>query len=726
MAVQTAGPPPPVLGLTLGFFKHFMELHGGRDAFQDITTATMCSSFVKPFTIDHCLSLVEHVFHHHPNGAQYVKPATWFVSHAWSYKFVDVVDALTDFFSDQGLESDNVAVWFCMFNNNQHLINDVVIPFEFWVDSFQSALKAIGNVVMVLSPWNNPATLTRTWCVFEIYVASVINARFEVAMGKAQKQAFLQDVVGNTFMKMVSAMRSEYSSTAVPSDRDKIVDVMQAANVTFADLDRMMFDQLETWMMRTLQTLVDGSRDLAQKARWLYVMSCLAYGKKDFVNAKRYVDDALQIYRHELHDQVEGTWKALGRAGAIGFVTKQPRETWEPMMQEALTGSIGALGRHHPSTLETMYGLGYMQIMAGAFDDGLPLVQTCYEHCQYEGLKLVAKATLGQCWLLQHKLHEAEECLVECWEWSSRLDGRDHLTTQMNASYLMMAYFKQGKFKDATRMNQEGYASRSRTFGPDHQETWTALSNMGYLQLLMGKIDGAKQIFEACMAAATRLGQTATRQLNCQLKFGQLYVCVGHHDLARLYLQHAYDGLKDIYSAPHTFTRTALYWSCFLLYHAHVSMAEMDQIQEKLQDADCFHDTWTLFPCHGCFQPLQGTYYACPQCPKFAYRFCRSCVAQSKPASVCNHGTSLEGMKPPARYIQEKRLALLAQDDDLTEFNTHCQVYCAYCSAYQVPVDEQIIQGIRCVDVLEFAPANLVSTISIPYFGCDWDRNELW
>ncbi|KAF0683319.1 Aste57867_24629 [Aphanomyces stellatus] len=130
-------------------------------------------------------------------------------------------------------------------DNNQHLVNNTVLPFEVWVDSFQSALKAIGNVVMVLSLWNNPTTLMRTWCVFEIYVASVINARFEVAMGKSQKQAFLQDIQDtNSFFQMLGTIKSENSTTAIASDRANIAALMQAGNVSFADLDRMLFDVL--------------------------------------------------------------------------------------------------------------------------------------------------------------------------------------------------------------------------------------------------------------------------------------------------------------------------------------------------------------------------------------------------------------------------------------------------------------------------------------------------
>ncbi|KAF0696841.1 Aste57867_12442 [Aphanomyces stellatus] len=73
----------------------------------------------------------------------------------------------------------------------------------------------------------------------------IINARFEVAMGKSQKQAFLQDIQdANSFFHMLGTIKSENSTTAIASDRANIAALMQAANVSFADLDRMLFDVL--------------------------------------------------------------------------------------------------------------------------------------------------------------------------------------------------------------------------------------------------------------------------------------------------------------------------------------------------------------------------------------------------------------------------------------------------------------------------------------------------
>ncbi|KAH9181809.1 hypothetical protein AeNC1_016216, partial [Aphanomyces euteiches] len=178
------------LGLTLGFFKRFIEIHGGRHAFENFTGA-VCARFLLPYTASSKLSLVEHV-RQQPDGHLYAKPATWFVSHAWSYFYLDVVDALDDFFQENGLD-DAVAVWFCTFCNNQHEILDQVYDFKHWFGIFQSSPRSVGNVVMVMCPWHDPTTLRRTWCVFEVYASVVENARFEIAMGRSQKASFLQD-----------------------------------------------------------------------------------------------------------------------------------------------------------------------------------------------------------------------------------------------------------------------------------------------------------------------------------------------------------------------------------------------------------------------------------------------------------------------------------------------------------------------------------------------------
>ena len=46
-------------------------------------------------------------------GDACIQPATWFVSHAWRYKFLDLVKALEEFFADKG---GGVVVWLDLFS----------------------------------------------------------------------------------------------------------------------------------------------------------------------------------------------------------------------------------------------------------------------------------------------------------------------------------------------------------------------------------------------------------------------------------------------------------------------------------------------------------------------------------------------------------------------------------------------------------------------------------
>ncbi|KAF0684368.1 Aste57867_23681 [Aphanomyces stellatus] len=700
LSIQRKSTTPIPLGLTLGFFKHLVTLHGGRDIFQNLSTRDVCMQFVRPYTRDSELSLVNQVHRHHPNANQYVKEATWFVSHAWSYKYLDVVDALTDFFDDEGLDSDNVAVWFCMFNNNQHLTQGNVVPFNIWVNAFQSALKAIGNVVMVLSPWNNPTTLTRTWCVFEIYVAIVTNARFEVALGKTQKREFLQDIQhDDSFLKMLGTIKSETSQTAVPSDRDHIVALMTTDGVTFADLDRMLFGVLEAWIFRLVQRQVDAST-LAAKAEWLWALGGLFSAKKVPEKAQQCYDAAIDIFRDDLANEHPTTWRVVARAASNRHELGHARHEWEPMFQEALTCQVERYGKAIEDTLAVMYLFGLSYVEAAEYALGLPLIQECFERCDAlfgDSIPLTAQAMtlVGKALLSQNRLHEAEWWVVTSYERHRHAHGADHPNTFLALSHLLALYSKQGKHAVALPHLHHSYETHRRIYGPHHLDTWIAYNNVGIMSLNIGEYTIAKTIFVACVDENVLALLTPDWQHMCMLYvglvfgLGKFYCVVGEEtDQAYALMTKSYDGFRHLYAPTHYYCRLALTWIAMLLYTPNIyfaTVAQLTKLDADFREAGCFHETWTSMTCHGCYRPIQGLYVACPACPKFAWRFCAPCVTNSKHKAFCTHdGAVLVKLKPPARYLQEKRLTLLAEDGNWTEYDRYYQAYETYCATHQV------------------------------------------
>ncbi|KAF0697218.1 Aste57867_12074 [Aphanomyces stellatus] len=322
---------PTTLGLTLGFFKHFVDLHGGRDAFQGLTTKDVCVRYVKPFTEASQLSLVEHIHQRGPDEPKYAKPATWFVSHAWRYQFLDVIDALDNFFDENEEDIDAVAVWFCMFNNNQHEISGGTRPFAYWFDKFKDSLTAIGRVVMVLSPWNSPMTLTRTWCVFEVYVAIETNARFEVAMGKAQKAAFLADSAApnDIFFASLMKINCAKSIAAVPSDRDHIFELIEKGP-GFAQVDRLVFQVLEAWVGRMVDKQFHIAATREERVMWRLTHVSPMMEKPKSEGAEPALVDIIAMPKQD-EDLGPYHWQAVASLALVRLRRKHPRMEWEPV-----------------------------------------------------------------------------------------------------------------------------------------------------------------------------------------------------------------------------------------------------------------------------------------------------------------------------------------------------------------------------------------------------------
>jgi hypothetical protein len=92
-------------GVKLSYVKEFYDSCGGKEMLKDLTTTEVNDKFLKPMTASSQLSLCEYLKEsNHPA----VGVATVFISHAWLYKFLDVVDALQYHFRD----TPDIVIWF--------------------------------------------------------------------------------------------------------------------------------------------------------------------------------------------------------------------------------------------------------------------------------------------------------------------------------------------------------------------------------------------------------------------------------------------------------------------------------------------------------------------------------------------------------------------------------------------------------------------------------------
>ena len=172
-------------GVTVAGLKEFVDKIGGRDAVKSMTTTEVCNTRLKPMTegdeVSYCALMRD-------LGNPHVKPATVFISHAWKYDFLRVVDAILKHFEDE----PEAVIWFDLFSNNQHKAVD--LDFHWWSTTFRTAIEDFGRVVVVLMPWNDPIPFTRAWCLFEMYTTISTGSKLEVALDGAERETFLKEI----------------------------------------------------------------------------------------------------------------------------------------------------------------------------------------------------------------------------------------------------------------------------------------------------------------------------------------------------------------------------------------------------------------------------------------------------------------------------------------------------------------------------------------------------
>ena len=176
----------PIEGAPFHFLREFIDANGGEAAFQGLTTDDVKDRFIVPQTQATKLSLFAQM---KQAGDARIQPATWFVSHAWKYKFLDLVKALEAFFADKG---GVVIIWLDLFSTSQH--STFSKPPEWWQQTFVTAIGRMGQMVMVMTPWDNPICLTRAWCLIELFACRSSGSRFGVAFPPAERARFLETI----------------------------------------------------------------------------------------------------------------------------------------------------------------------------------------------------------------------------------------------------------------------------------------------------------------------------------------------------------------------------------------------------------------------------------------------------------------------------------------------------------------------------------------------------
>ncbi|XRB10325.1 EF-hand domain-containing protein [Pseudoscourfieldia marina] len=474
--------------------------------FELMTTNDVCFGIVKPATEQVKTSYAEMLSNTEPRE---VNEATVFVSHAWKYVFVSVVDALSSL-------SENAYVWFDVFTVNQHA--SLQVPPDWWFTTFKEAVASIGHTVLILMPWDDPIPLTRAWCIWEIL--STIDdgkAKLEICLPEVEQKAFADFLVkkgaDKVTVKMIG-MDVQRAEAWKKDDRDAILNAVKVYPGGASEVNKRIKDQMRSWLIKSAISALD-TLDVEKRAtsELLMDVASLLSDQGKYAKAEPLYREALDGCRRVLGDAHPQTLASIsGLAILLSDQGKYAKA--EPLYREALDGCRRELGDTHPRTLGSINNLAGLLSDQRKYADAEPLLREALDGYRRElgdahPDTLMSINNLAMLLSAQGKYADAEPLLREALDGRRRELGDAHRDTLMSINNLAVLLMNQRKYADAEPLYREALDGSRRELGDAHPDTLMSINNLAILISKQGKYDDAEPLYrEALDGHRHELGDT--------------------------------------------------------------------------------------------------------------------------------------------------------------------------------------------------------------------------
>ena len=494
------------MGIKLSYLLNtFISDCGGRSRLNELTTSEVCEKYVKPFTHQCQSSYCDTILRQRQEDKQnqIVKCADVFISHAWTYNFLAVLDTLHDHFKD---ENPDILIWFDLFSNNQHKTSE--LPREWWETVFKSAIEQFGYTVMIMSPWNNPVPYTRAWCIFEAYCTLQTNSRFEIAMGANDREQYMTDIENDpigTIKTMLGIIDAEKSIASQLEDKEAIHRAIRE-EVGFSKVNELVFEQYRDWVVNVIKKELDGTNDEERICKLMNMLGLIYMGQGRIQDAEPFLKKCLHMQTSTLGPRHRETLRSMNRL-AVLFSQQGKYDAAEKLHLDCFDNRIACLGAEHPSTLTSIFNL------AGVYySQGRPkLAEELYVACLMTRRKVLGPGhpstlehtnTLAELYTLQGRYEYAEKLYKSCLKMRHVSLGSQHLDTHNTMNSLAGLYALQGKYLSAEKLYVETLDHRRKALGPEHPDTLTSLNDLGVLHAIQKRYEESEIIFRDCVEKA--------------------------------------------------------------------------------------------------------------------------------------------------------------------------------------------------------------------------------
>jgi tetratricopeptide (TPR) repeat protein len=503
-----AGEPIPVDGVSVKVL-HYLINKIGRDNLKGLTTSEVCEKFVKPQTEAMKVSLMEWVRAQPVSETgvtpSEISPANAFVSHAWKYKFLDMVDVLIGWCERESGRMEKTRFWFDIVVNNQHGAGER--PFEWWKTTFTRSVESIGCTLVVMSPWDDPIYVRRAWCLFEFYVTSATKTKMEILLTKGDEAKFVDyliddfDVKHGGVYEKISHIDIEKAEAFKQTDLDAIKEIVRTQlEGGFARLNGIVFDELRKWIVAVgRKALGEMKEDSARKRRLQHHLAFILGDMGHHEESLSMHQELLDLKEADGQDTEE--YAASLNATAVMLKSQGQFEQAEPLYKQSLAIFENLFGKDHPSVAISINNLAELYRAQGKFADAEPLYKRSLEirentHGKDHPSVAIGLNNLAGLYKLQGRHADAEALYRRSLEIDEKAEGKDHPFVARDLNNLAGLYKAQGKFTDAEPLYKRSLEIFEKVHGRNHPSVATTLCNLALLYKVQGRFSDAAPLYE--------------------------------------------------------------------------------------------------------------------------------------------------------------------------------------------------------------------------------------
>lgn len=159
--------------------------------------------------------------------------------------------ALAEWVKTASADPKKTYIWMDALCLNQHRISSQISP-ELVAAEFGRRVEALGRILPMLHPWDNPVYTQRAWCLFELYTAIQHrkSVAIEVIITPSQRKAFQAAVSASGYSKIDAALdgiRAESAAATMPEDLEAIKALVHRMPGGFLTLNETVKKQLRDW-----------------------------------------------------------------------------------------------------------------------------------------------------------------------------------------------------------------------------------------------------------------------------------------------------------------------------------------------------------------------------------------------------------------------------------------------------------------------------------------------